>query len=106
MIISISYTRDNPFEKADITKSIFANQDDNELKEEYFSLPDEAREIREIIIKYKTIDGSRAVKIIDINKKIDWRVPITISQKEKAKKREAKKREYVEFVPFKFIKFY
>lgn len=104
IIISISFARENPFDKIDVTKSVFSKEN-NDLKEEYFKLPSEAREIKEIIIKYKTLDGSRELKIIDINKKIDWRIPLVLSQKEKYKVKEDKKQDFVEFIPFKFIKY-
>lgn len=102
--IDLLIGRENPFEETKIPKSMFSTKE-NTLKEKYFTLPSDAREIREIIIKYKTFNGSREAKIIDVNRKIDWRVPIVLSQKEKDKKKESKKKDFVEFVPFKFIKY-
>ena len=104
IIISLSFSRDNPFEEVEAPKSVFIKKD-NDLKDKYFTLPSDAREIREIIIKYKTFNGSREARIIDVNKKIDWRMPIVISQKKQGKKKKAKKQESIEFVPFKFIKY-
>jgi hypothetical protein len=105
IIISFSFSRDNPFEDTKLPKSIFSDQGVNSLREKAFYLPDEAREIKEIIIKYKRMDGSRAAKIIDVNKKIDWRIPIILTQRKTDKREEKKKINYIEFTPFKFIKY-
>lgn len=98
------YARENPFKKVDTRKSVFKKGAKSYLNDSTFRLPDEAREISEIIVRYKSISGEQVSTIIKINKKIDWRIPISLSQKE-VRRTKLKKQSSLEFVPFSFIKY-
>jgi len=88
------------------------------LKRATVTLPSTARTIEGVTIKYKNLDGSIAKKRIRLQNKIDWHLPIFISQdygsspempqviKKKIKKKIVKKEIFNEVGSLGFIKFY
>lgn len=98
------FGRDNPFERNIQDSNDNRGTSNLFLQEERIFLPSQARELDSIILQYKTIDGSKEIKKVDISNAIDWHLPIIIKQegKDLVKKRESSA---VEYIPFKFIKY-
>lgn len=73
------------------------------------TLPDQARVLEEVTISYKNLDGSIDKKSIQVNKSVDWHIPLFISQSyvlaEQNLNKLPKKRRKSEKVDFKFINF-
>ncbi len=44
------------------------------------SLPDQARVLEEVTIKYKNLDGTIETQMIHVNQSVDWHLPLFISQ--------------------------
>lgn len=76
--------RENPFFPDESIESmpITSNQIDTYplLKRAAISLPDQARVLEEITISYKNLDGSIEKKSIQVNRSVDWHIPLFISQ--------------------------
>jgi len=113
--------RENPFFPTDNDKDIpyTTNIKENipKLKRASIILPSDARVIKSVTIKYQKLDGSIKTQEIELNNRIDWHLPIFITQnysltKTKSKKRVVKKESYKEKLNFKkiadlkFIQFY
>jgi hypothetical protein len=98
------YGRDNPF-KVDIQNNNNNNEFSNiYLQEEKIFLPNNARALESIIIQYRTLDGSKEIKKIQISNAIDWHKPILIKQDSQNVIKNNSFRS-VEYIPFKFIKY-
>ena len=98
------YARDNPFEKQiedSVDNKPFSNI---YLDEERLFLPSQAREITSVTIEYKTLDGSKERKTIQLNSAIDPRLPVIVKQNSRDRLK-AKNSPGVEFIPFRFIKY-
>jgi len=115
--------RENPFFAAQGEQDIpiTSNQDTKlePLKRATITLPSTARVIEGVTINYKTLDGAKHTKTIQLENAIDWHLPIFISQsytqenkalpiKKKYKKttqvkKIAKKLDYKKIASLKFI---
>jgi hypothetical protein len=103
--------RENPFFPTESIDSmpITSNQITKyqPLKRVALSLPNHARVLEEITVSYKNLDGSIEKKTIQVNRSIDWHIPLFVSQsytivdetKSTKTKKKAKK------INFKFIDF-
>lgn len=84
LLSSISEARENPFfpkdGMEDITYSSNMNKLAPPLKRATMKLPSNAREIQQVTISYKNLDGSIEEQTIELNNSIDWHLPIFISQ--------------------------
>ncbi len=81
------------------------------LKRVAIKLPSHARVLQKVSVTYKSLDGSIETKSIDLNKAVDWHIPIFISQsmgaistKETPKKH--KKINYKQIFKSKYVNFY
>lgn len=106
--------RENPFFPADELGNIPVTSNKitsyPPLKRAAITLPDQARVLQEVTIKYKNLDGSVESKSIQVEHAVDWHIPLFISQSyssdsEKKStvnttKKSSKKRETI---PFNFI---
>ena len=76
--------RENPFFPAQGEKDILItsniNRDKEPLKRAAITLPSQARELKKVTIEYKNLDGSVEKKSIELDNRIDWHLPIFISQ--------------------------
>jgi len=100
--------RDNPFFPTDPNKVQVTTSNRIEALPPYTTqtivLPNSARAVKAIIIQFQNLDGSIANKTLEVNSKIDWHMPLVISQKTIAiKQKRAKK--ISKTISAKFIKF-
>ena len=86
-VISIFFlslnARENPFfAPKGQSVPITSNMDTSlvPLKQASLSLPSTARVIESVTIKYKNLDGSQDTKSISLDNKIDWHLPVFVSQ--------------------------
>lgn len=110
--------RENPFfpssGEADIPMSSNQLKVTPSLKRVSLTLPSTVRTIESVTIKYKNLDGSIVDRVEEVQKSIDWHLPIFISQNygdsssREVKKSVKKKREtkYVKLSSLKFISLY
>ncbi len=82
LIIAIAFSRDNPFDPLIVPKdSIRPYYGETKVFDEAeIKLPSSARLIKKIEVTYQNIDGSIETQSIDVSGKIDWKMPIKISQ--------------------------
>lgn len=84
LLITQSYTRENPFfpmeGEKDIPYSSNVNRSLPVLKSASVTLPAQARVLESITINFKNLDGSQESKSLDLDNSIDWHLPIFISQ--------------------------
>jgi hypothetical protein len=114
------HARENPFfaveGEQDIPITSNANRALPPLKQATITLPSTARVIEGVTINYKTLDGAKHTKSIELENAVDWHLPIFISQSYKsaeektvAKKTIVKKivtSRYKKIVDLKFISLY
>ncbi len=104
--------RENPFFPVNSAQDIpyTSNQVDTlpRLKRATATLPSTARIIESVTVTYKNLDGSVANKKVLIQNRIDWHLPIFISQNynEVMTKVPSKKVNYKKIAALKFISFY
>jgi len=83
MILSL-HARENPFfpaaGEADIPFTSNAAMHLEPLKRAALSLPSTARTIESITVKYKNLDGSLSTKTEKLGNRVDWHLPLFISQ--------------------------
>jgi len=112
-----SQARENPFFPSVGEKDIPMTNNKKELvaplKRATISLPSRARLIKKITVTYANLDGSIAKKSINLDNRIDWHLPIFVSQNylqtQNQEKPATLKKEQVEFekiASIKFINFY
>lgn len=82
LIVSILQCRDNPFDPIVVpTDSVRPYYGETSVFDKAeITLPSSARLIKKIEVTYQNIDGSIEKKNIDVSGRIDWRMPLTISQ--------------------------
>jgi len=106
MFISV-FGRDNPFFPTDPDEKQMPTTNKLETLKPYSTqqilLPNSARAVKAIIIRYQNLDGSISNEQIEVNNKIDWHKPFVISQKQPMLKKEEKKASPT--INAKFIKF-
>jgi len=102
--------RENPFFNTEgdvvpVTSNIDTSL--SPLKQASLSLPSTARVIESVTIKYKNLDGSQDTKSISLDNKIDWHLPLFVSQsyqnlqdREKSVKYSYKKLLHLKFISF------
>ena len=78
------------------------------LKRATVSLPSTARTLQSVTVAYKNLDGSIAHKKVLLQNRIDWHLPIFISQNynESTENIRVKKEKYKKIASLKFISFY
>jgi hypothetical protein len=76
--------RDNPFFATDASKreKITSNCPDNkpELSSINYTLPDQARILKEVTFTIQNLDGSIETRKIEVDQSIDWHKSLTVSQ--------------------------
>lgn len=102
------FGRDNPFFPTDPDEKQMPTTNKAETLKPYttqqISLPNSARAVKAIIIRYQNLDGSLSTEELEVNNEIDWHVPFVITQKQPvSSKQEEKKTPSV--INAKFIKF-
>lgn len=82
LIVSILQCRDNPFDPIVVPKDSVRPYygETSVFDKAEITLPSSARLIKKIEVTYQNIDGSIEKKNIDVSGRIDWRMPLTISQ--------------------------
>ena len=109
------YARENPFfpSAGEVDIPISSNQVEKlpSLSRTSISLPSTARTLESVTLKYKSLDGAIHEKTLEIGNKIDWHIPIFISQNyniNSAKKKSQKKSQskYKHIFQKKFISIY
>ncbi len=87
--------RDNPFAPTDInaTSIVVSNviEEAPPFKGQNFHFPSDARELREVVLNYRAMDGSMRQKILEINASVDWRDEFVLDVHETPKKTASKK---------------
>jgi len=80
--------RDNPFFATDESKKekITSNCPDNkpQLESINYSLPDQARILKEVTFTIQNLDGSIETRKIEVDQSIDWHKSLTVSQTKNA----------------------
>lgn len=82
LIVVISFGRDNPFDPLIVPKDSIRPYygETSVFNKAEINLPSSARLIKKVEITYQNIDGSIEKQSIDVSGRIDWRMPLTISQ--------------------------
>lgn len=84
LIVTISQARENPFFPAEgeeaLTVTTNEKSDIERLKSASIELPKQARVLQKVTIEFKNLDGSVETKSIDIDRAVDWHLPLFISQ--------------------------
>ena len=84
LLISLSEARENPFfpaegmEDLDVTSNKAKGFEP--LKRAAVTLPDSARVIKEVTVRYQNLDGSIDTRTISLENSVDWHLPVFISQ--------------------------
>ena len=84
LFFTITQARENPFFPSEGEKDVtYTSNEDRtipQLKRATLMLPPQARVIKKVIVEYKNLDGSIGTKSIPLNNKVDWHLPIFVSQ--------------------------
>lgn len=79
------FGRDNPFFPTDPSEKQMQSTNKVQTLKPYstqqISLPNSARAVKAIIIRYQNLDGSLSTEELEVNNEIDWHEPFIISQK-------------------------
>lgn len=106
LFTALLFARENPFQPVFDHNQFPVSTNTPEvlkpLKHEQFTLPSTARSVTRIIIEYKNLDGSIEQKSKELNKAIDWHVPITVTHHFKKSKRKS----FIKRADIGFITFY
>ena len=103
------FGRDNPFFPADPNEK--QNQTTNKVEvlkpfsKQEITLPNSARAVKKIIIRYQNLDGSISDEELPLNNSIDWHEPFVITQKTIAEKKVSQNKEKRKVINTKFISF-
>lgn len=102
------FARDNPFFPSDPNKEKVQTSNRIEkltpFTKQEILLPNSARIVKQIIIRYQNLDGSITDEELHLNAKVDWHKAIVITHKGEEKLQE-KKKPKIKTVNAKFIKF-
>jgi hypothetical protein len=83
-LISLINARENPFFPSEGVQDLPLSSNSDtaraQLKRSAITLPDSARILKQITIKYQNLDGSIQTKAIELDHNVDWHIPIFISQ--------------------------
>ncbi|RAX54657.1 hypothetical protein CCY99_02520 [Helicobacter sp. 16-1353] len=82
LFVSLLFSRDDPFVPLVVPKDSIRPYygETSVFDKEEISLPSNARLIKKIEITYQNIDGSIETKSVAVSGKIDWRMPLVVSQ--------------------------
>ncbi len=103
------YGRDNPFFPSDPNEKQMATTNKIETLKPFttqqISLPNSARAIKSIIIKYQNLDSTISTEELEVNNAIDWHRPLILSQTAADEKNYSKAKEtvldggFIKFIP-------
>ncbi len=83
-LTSLTFARENPFFPSEGTKDLPISSNTPvgrpQLGRTAITLPDSARILKNVTIKYQNLDGSLESKSITLDHNVDWHIPIFISQ--------------------------
>jgi len=116
-LFSLLGARENPFIPVDATSPLSYTTNEikryEPFKKSTIKLPNSARVLESVTIKYKNLDGSITEKEVKIKKSVDWHYPITVSQNIKTStkltnktKTHKTKNRFKKIADIKFISFY
>lgn len=84
IVTSLLSARENPFFPSEGMKDLPISSNvaskRSQLERAAITLPDSARILKEVTIKYQNLDGSLESKSITLDHYVDWHIPIFISQ--------------------------
>ncbi|MEA2110443.1 MAG: AMIN domain-containing protein [Campylobacterota bacterium] len=84
IISSLALARENPFFPSEGIEDLPISSNSvnrrPQLKRSALTLPDSARILKQVTIKYQNLDGSLETKSITLDHNVDWHVPVFISQ--------------------------
>ena len=84
LLLTSLNARENPFfpstGEKDIPLTSNIDSDLSPLKRATLTLPSTARAIEGVTVNYRSLDGSRHTKTIELDNSIDWHLPIFVSQ--------------------------
>lgn len=93
LIATLLEARDNPFFPAEGVKDLPVTSSEvqafDPLKRAAISLPDSARVLKKVTVKYQNLDGSIGEQSIDLDNSVDWHLPLFVSQSYSATKDES-----------------
>ncbi len=76
--------RDNPFFPAKGMEDLQVTSNENKsispLQQASISLPDSARVIKEVTLRYQNLDGSIGSRTVSLENSVDWHLPVFITQ--------------------------
>jgi hypothetical protein len=86
--------RENPFEPVSDTKdpAVIKKREVKHFKHDKVDPPEGARIIKDVVVEYQNLDGSISKQKLKIDKRVDWKNPINITQ-QKVKPQPYKKEE-------------
>jgi hypothetical protein len=97
--------RDNPFSDVVTTETFPVSTNIpkvvKDLRKESFRLPNSARVVKRVIIEYQNLDGSVQKQSTDIDKKVDWHMPLVLTHRKSASSADR----FTQKVKLPFIKF-
>ena len=77
------FARENPFadviSKAAFPVSTNIPKVQTDLRRETFKLPNTARVVKRVTIEYQNLDGSVERLVKELDKKVDWHMPLKLS---------------------------
>lgn len=120
LLLGTIHARENPFFPSKGEKDItYTSNEDRtlpKLQRATITLPPHARVLKKVTIEYKSLDGSLESKSIELEKFVDWHLPIFISQSYTQSEnnnalpnkdiKKVKKEEFKNLGEIKFAKFY
>lgn len=108
--------RENPFFPAkgekDIPYTTNLTQTIEPFKRSSITLPSSARIIKKVTIEYENLDATVESRSIELKNRVDWHLPIFISQsyseieKDKVKVQKKENGEFKEIAAIKYVKFF
>ena len=107
-IISL-FARDNPFFPSNLNEKQTPSTNRVEKLQPFttqqISLPNSARAVKAIVVRYQNLDGSISNEEISLNNAIDWHEPFIVSQKQNPQTVLKKGQKKATSVGYKFITF-
>ena len=110
LFLSLSlFGRDNPFFPSDPNKEKVQTTNRVEKLRPYTTqeilLPNSARAVKAIVIRYQNLDGSISNEELPLNSKIDWHEPFVITHKGQVKETKKKQTKSGQYINAKYISF-
>lgn len=89
-LLLLTHARENPFFPAkgmlDMPVTASNVKTHEPLKRAALTLPDSARVLKEVTVKFQNLDGTIATRSITLDHKVDWHLPLFVSQSYEATK--------------------